>query len=264
MKYTLLELVQDILSSMDSDEVTSIDDTVESQQVAKVVRTAYFDLIQRAKLPEHYDLIQLDETSAASPIVMSVPATVAEVGMVKYYDESLDPATWEPVEYVTLATFLDRMDSYTDLTATNIDTISYAVPAGDSFTFVYRNDKQPEYYTTLSDSILIFDSLDTDVETYLRSSKTRAQARMQITWAMTDGFTPDLDEPQFALLLAEAKSLAWAELKQSPHAKAEQSAKRGWNQLQKSKHATETLSDFDQLPCFGRKGSYYQPNVVMH
>ena len=249
---------------MDSDEVTSIDDTVESQQVVKVVRTAYFDLIQRAKLPEHYDLIQLDETSAASPIVMSVPATVAEVGSVKYYDESIDPAAWEPVEYVTLATFLDRMDGYTDLTATNIDTISYTVPAGDSFTFVYRNDKQPNYYTTISDSIIIFDSVDTAVETYLRSTKTRAQARMVITWTMDDAFTPDLDEPQFALLLAEAKSLAWAELKQAPHAKAEQSAKRGWNQLQKSKYSTETISDFDRLPSFGRRGNYYQPNVVMN
>ena len=264
MKYTLLELVQAILSRMDSDEVTSITDTVESQQVAKVVRTAYFDLIQRAKLPEHYDLIQLEETSAASPIVMTVPSDVAEVGSIKYYNADADITAWTPVEYVTLAEYLSRMDSYTDLTATNIDTISYTVPAGDTFTFVYRNDKQPNYYAPLSDSIFLFDSVDTSIETYLRATKTRAQARMQITWTESDGFTPDLDEPQFALLLAEATSLAWAELKQSPHQKAEQSARRGWNQLQKSKHATETLSDFEQLPDFGRKGCYREPKVIMH
>lgn len=264
MKYSLLELTQDILSSMDSDEVTSIDDTVESQQVAKVIRTAYFDLIQRAKLPEHYDLVQLTETSSSTPIIMSIPTGVAELGTIKYYDESIDPAAWEPVEFVSLDEFLYRMDQNTDLTATNIDTISYAVPAGDTFTFVYRNDKQPQWYTTISDNILIFDSLDTDVETFLRATKTRSQARMQITWTMTDVFTPDLDEPQFALLLAEAKSLAWVELKQSPHSKAEQSARRGWNQLQKSKYASEKISDFDQLPNFGRQGSYTNLKVVMH
>ena len=249
---------------MDSDEVSSITDTVESQQVAKVVRTAYFDLIQRAKLPEHYDLVQLTETSAASPTIMSVPSNVAEVGSVKYYNADANITAWEPVQYVTLTEFLNRMDSLTDLTATDVDTFSYTVPAGDSFTLVYKNNKQPQWYTTLSDNILIFDSLDNEIDTYLQSSKTRAQARMQITWSEVDGFTPDLDEPQFALLLAEATSLAWAELKQSPHQKAEQSARRGWNQLQKSKYSTETLSDFERLPNFGRRGCYSEPKVVMH
>lgn len=253
MKYTLLELVQDILSSMDSDEVSSINDTVESQQVAKVVRTAYFDLIQRAKLPEHYDLIQLDETSSATPTLMTVPTTVAEIGSLKYYDTSIEPNAWVPVEYVSLKTFLDRMDQQTDITSINVDTFTYTAGSGDTFTFVYHNDRQPTWYTSISDTDLVFDSLDTNQESFLQASKTRAQARLQIEWTMTDAFTPDLDEPQFALLLAEAKSLAWAELKQSPHQKAEQSARRGWNQLQKSKHATEDISDFNKLPSYGRK-----------
>lgn len=238
---------------MDSDEVSSIDDTVESQQVAKVVRTAYFDLIQRARLPEHHDLVKLVETDSTTPILMTVPSNVAELGTVKYQDTSITPTAWIPVEYVTLETFLQRMDGFTDLTATNIDTFTYTASSGDTFTFVYRNDKPPNYYTSVSDEDLIFDSVDTNEETFLRADKTRAQARLQITFNLVDGFTPDLDEPQFALLLAEAKSLAWAELKQAPHQKAEQSARRGWSQLQKSKKATEDLTDFEKLPSFGRR-----------
>ena len=45
MKYTLLAIVQEILSDMDSDEVNSIDDTVESQQVASIVRSAYMAIM---------------------------------------------------------------------------------------------------------------------------------------------------------------------------------------------------------------------------
>lgn len=40
-KRTLLDIVQEILNDMDSDEVTSINDTIESLQVANIVRSCY-------------------------------------------------------------------------------------------------------------------------------------------------------------------------------------------------------------------------------
>ncbi len=45
MKYTLLEIVQEILSDMDSDEVNSIDDTTESEQVATIVKSTYLSMM---------------------------------------------------------------------------------------------------------------------------------------------------------------------------------------------------------------------------
>lgn len=36
MKLTLLEIVQDILNSMDSDEVNTISETIESDQIAQM------------------------------------------------------------------------------------------------------------------------------------------------------------------------------------------------------------------------------------
>ena len=44
-------MVQDVMSSMDSDEVNSITDTTESLQVARIVRACYFDVVS-VKLPE--------------------------------------------------------------------------------------------------------------------------------------------------------------------------------------------------------------------
>jgi hypothetical protein len=38
-KMTLLEIVQDILSDMDSDEVNSINDSVESLQLAQMIKS---------------------------------------------------------------------------------------------------------------------------------------------------------------------------------------------------------------------------------
>ena len=44
-KQTLLEMTQHILSSMDSDSVNSYAETIESEQVATVIKDAYFNLI---------------------------------------------------------------------------------------------------------------------------------------------------------------------------------------------------------------------------
>lgn len=48
MRKTLLEMVQDILSEMDSDEVNSINDTVEAEQVATIIKNCYLALCNEA------------------------------------------------------------------------------------------------------------------------------------------------------------------------------------------------------------------------
>ncbi len=42
MRRTLLDMVQEILSDMDSDEVESIDDTVEAEQVVSILKSTYY------------------------------------------------------------------------------------------------------------------------------------------------------------------------------------------------------------------------------
>jgi len=44
-KMTVLEIVQDILNDIDGDEVNSIDDTLESEQVAQIVKSTYDAII---------------------------------------------------------------------------------------------------------------------------------------------------------------------------------------------------------------------------
>ena len=58
-KLTLLDMTQRILSSMDADAVNSYTDTIESEQVAYIVRDAYYDLINNIEIPEHRKLITL-------------------------------------------------------------------------------------------------------------------------------------------------------------------------------------------------------------
>jgi hypothetical protein len=49
-KMTLLEMTQSILSAMDSDPVDSIDETVESIQVADIVKESFTNLLSCYKI----------------------------------------------------------------------------------------------------------------------------------------------------------------------------------------------------------------------
>lgn len=254
MKYTILDLVQTIASSMDSDEVNSISDTVESMQIAKCVRTAYFNIINRANLPENYSIKNLEASGdITKPVIMYIPDDVAEIMWIKYdsYTATQPDMNMQLIKFLDLKDFLDRMDMM-DPSANNVN--SFTQTSGtDSYTVVHWTDRAPQYYTTTDDRTLIFDAYDSAVDSTLQGSKTRAYCKLIIPFLMEDTFIPEMDEPQFDLLLNEAKALAWTELKQSPNPKAEQYAKRGWSYLNKTKFDSQKLSDFDELPYYGRK-----------
>lgn len=254
MKYTNLDMVQLIASSMDSDEVNSVNDSVESQQILKVIRTAFFDIIERSNLPEHMDIVNLQASGSSTyPIVMYVPTNISKIYWVKYNKETTeDPnLNFQQLEFLALQEFLDRM--YT-LTESEDEVLQMDLTVnGNTIPFLYRNDKHPEFYTSYDDRTLIFDSYLATEDSYLAGAKTLALGKEVVTYEMTDTFTPPLDEQQFALLLNEAKALAWLELRQTPHQKAELNARRAWINTQRSKTRVPGVADLDLLPNFGRK-----------
>ena len=60
MQKTLLQIVQSILDEMDADNVNSIGDTIESIQVASIVRDCYEELLSNRNWPHMKQLIQLE------------------------------------------------------------------------------------------------------------------------------------------------------------------------------------------------------------
>lgn len=255
MRRTLLDLTQSILSALDSDEVNSISDTTESLQVAEVIRTAYFNIVARTNLPEHKQVFQLDASLAADlPCLMYRPSSVNRIDWIKYQDESKDDQ-YTYVTMVPVEQFLD-MTANLDVDQSNVDTMTLAI-GGESFDFKYQKDRQPTYCTVIKDKYIIFDAFNYTYDTTLQKSKTMCFGEILPTFTMSDSFIPDLDDQEFPLLLNEAKSLAFLELKQMEHPKAEKEARRQWNNLQRMKSVADVPSAFDSLPDFGRKGGRY-------
>lgn len=250
MKYTLLELTQNILSRLDSDEVDSISDTVEATQVARIVRNTYFNILTRSNLPEHKKLVQLTSSgSLVQPVLMIRPDNVQKIDWIKY-NTRLATDTTDRFEYVTilpLAQFLEMMDRLSTAD-TNVGTMVL-----NGITFTFTNNIKPTFCTIVDDLYFVFDSYDSGVDSTLQTSKTKAFALTVPTFALVDTTIPDLDDVQFPLLLSEATSVAFVDLKQMPNQKAEQESRRNWISLQRTKALKKVPSAFDELPNYGRR-----------
>lgn len=260
MRYTLLEIVQDVLSSMDSDEVNNINDTVESLQVVKIVKTVYDDIISRSglvseKLP--FNLTSYGDNT--KPVFMTKPTNINSIDWLRYNRIRLgdtDPA-WVVLNYMPIQDFICMQQNLLPSEST-VDSLTHTTD-GFTFTFNYRNDIGPTYYTSFDDNTLVFDAYDSAVDTTLQSIKTLGFGTKDFTFTESNVFVPELPSDKFALLLNESKSLAWAELKQVAHPKAEQSARRNWTHLSRTRRQVPagSLSNkahpFAELANFGRK-----------
>lgn len=263
MSITLLDYVQDILSSMDSEEVNSISDTTESAQVARVVKASYNALVSRLDLPDNYQLYELDPSlDSSKPTLMYRPSTAESLIWIKYNNATVEDTTvqFKEVCFQPLDVFLDRMYLLSE-NESNVVSFNHTVDTS-SLTFLCTNDAHPRWYTSPDDRTLVFDSYLADVDTTLQSTKSLAYGKIAQTFIMSDTFIPFPDIENSTILLNEAKALAFAELKQSQHAKAEQTARRLLIHNQKSKRAVDNLrSELDRLPNYARRPTRYDYNT---
>ena len=257
MKYTLLEIVQNVLSSMDSDEINSISDTVESQQVTTIVQNVYDDIISRGDLNSNKTLFNLTaSTDPTKPTIMTVPDNIDRLDWLKYDCQKVGDAgpNWTEMSYLTMEQFIDYMHSINP-NDTDVAFFDHLVN-GFTIRFTFKNDIAPKYYTSMDDNTIFFDAYDNTVDTTLQSSKSLGYGFLATDFVVSDSFVPNLLPNQFSLLINEAKSLAWAELKQQPHQKAEQYARRNWIHLQNTRRSVPDDSDnrpnFNKLPNFSR------------
>lgn len=257
MKMSLLDIVQAVLSSLDSDEVNSISDTTESMQVATLVKTVYNDVISRANLPEHFDLFELNASSdPAIPVVMLRPANMQSILWLKYDKRKADDteSDYQMVQYLEPGEFIDRVVNYKNQNQN--DVLEYTLERSNDSSITLRCliNKAPEYYTSWDDHTIVFDSYDNTVDTTLQKNKTMAYGEYEPDFQMEDSFVPNLDSRQFSLLFNEVKATAFAELKQVENARAERNSKRGWVTLAHQKSTIPTnYPFFKKLPNYGRK-----------
>lgn len=248
-------MVQDILSSMDSDEVNSISDTTESLQIANIIKTTYRDLVTELELPDEYTLFQLSSSGDSDkPVTMTIPNGIVNCEWIKYNKVSTTDTRqqFREITYLPKEEFLVLVNSYNS-SATN--TIQFTLTeSGVDFELLVHNDKAPEYYTTFDERTIVFNSYNVSVDSTLQSSKTICYGKKDFSFTLEDTFVPFTEKRYESLLFNASKALAFAELKQMTNNKAEKAERRGRIKTQSSKHAVpHGRSAYDQIHGYGRR-----------
>lgn len=224
MKKTLLEIVRNILSEMDSDDVNSIQDTTESLQVADIVRGCFEEMIANRNWPGQRRLTQIEHSGDINkPTHMRLPAGCKELVFLRY-NRTKKPAE----EYLMQDIKYKHPDEFLRLvSARNINTphTKLVTDYGGTSLAVFDN-QAPTYWTSFDDDYIVCDAYNSDIETTLQKSKTQALLYTMPIWKHTDDAIPDLPEDAFPALVEESKSTAFFVLKQMANEKAEQKANR--------------------------------------
>lgn len=249
MKKTLLEITQNILNDLDSDEVNSINDTVESQQVANIIKACYNELLSNRNWPHLRKLIQLDSLSdITKPNYLKVPNSLKEM-ISFHYDvrKAGDTRTiLADVKYKQPEDFLRYVSSRNS----DIDTVDEIEDFSGSKLMI-ANNVAPSYWTSFDDTYIVTDAYNKAIDDTLKASKTQCLAYLEPTWVHTDEAIPNLPEEAFALLEEEAKSTCFLVLKQMTNQKAEQKASRQNRWLARKAWRAHGGVQYDD---YGRKG----------
>lgn len=229
-KLTNLELVQNILSSMDSDNVNSISDTEEASQIQIVLKEVYNNIISRRRWEFLKKTRQLENVSDITrPNKMKIPDNVTRIECFNWQTiDAKDPERkpWKQLSYLPPCDFIKHVQSR-DVEQLKIQGRVLEVVNDDLVPIPMITDKEPSYWTSFDDVHVYLDNF-TDVGTNATatSPRTSVDVTQQQLWRDGDLEIQFLPPEMFPLLLAEAKSTCWLNFKGASNAKAEQVASR--------------------------------------
>jgi len=204
MKYTLLQIVQAVLSKAEDDPVNSIDDTEASEMASERAREEYFDLVDDAEWPHLNTVTSLTSLSdVTQPTILEIPSSVVlmDYEEVIQYDitETGDTrSTYRDLMYMEPGDFLRYIRTRDD-SASNVTKYT----GYNSIPLLIITDKMPTYWTSFDDKYIVCDSYHSITESTLQGSKTTVKAKKVPVWTHEDSFYPDLPENLFSTYLSK-------------------------------------------------------------
>lgn len=240
IKKTLLTIVQDVLSVLDSEEVNSISDSTEAKDIAEIVESVYFDIVSQRSIPETKSFVKLEALADSDyPTHFKYPANANRLERI-WYDAS-DDGTYEyrEIYFVDPIEFIERQDTLSsNYTLVEDKTAGIKIRVG--------NDEMPTCYTSFDDEHIVMNSFKSTVDSTLQASKSRGYGVVYPEFQRSnDTFVPDIDAEYFPYLIAESKSRAMDIYKGGTTPKIDQAARRNMISVQNKKHRTSRGNRFN-------------------
>jgi hypothetical protein len=247
-KKSTLQIVKNILSDLDSEDVTSIADSVEAQQISNVVKNVFENMCASRVVPEHNALVTfLDLNDLTRPTELGVSDTsvvaIKKIFSVEYNTGVSPNQQYKHLDFVEPEVFLSRSPKNGTTGALSVPTLPYGIEV-----YVY-NDREPSYYTSFDDTRVIFDAYNVANTTALEADDFRVFAQTLPVFPTVETDLIDLDETLVQYLLEESKSICFSLFKGGTDPKIEQQARRLKSYIQDDKYK------FDKgfkRPLYGR------------
>lgn len=252
-RYTYLEIVnsisQDINGRDKQDIIYTLDQTLESTFIKRVVKETYYSIIDGKDWPHLYKPFLLSARGVGAPTQMTLPSDVMELDYIKYNvrkatdtkDKFLTIERLEPKEFMDIT---DGRDS----SATEVDSTT----DDSGITINVFNDRAPKYWTSFDDDIIIFDAYDSAIDTNnLIDGKTQCRGKVYPTVTESDSFVFDLPTEAFTYLLVESKNMSTLLLNKEANPKLEQMSNTQRRRLSAEAHR---ITNEIKYPNYGRRG----------
>ncbi len=251
-KDTLLEIVQDILSDADGDEVNNISDTIESDQCARVIRNEFKLIADEFDIKAHETLVKLEATTSATPTQMTRPEGFHSIETI-WYDVRTTAGGDPSFQKITFRDPDSFLEFTMSRTASDSDVTTQSL--GDSgYSLQIKNDLAPTYWTVLEGyDDIIFDSYDATLETNLQASKTLVKGVQRPTLALTNGAIPDLPQNLMQLLKNRARAFYFDVYKDGAPSAVKRRESHSEVRSQRKKYITKKLQQERSGPNYGRK-----------
>lgn len=251
-KPTLLDFTQDILSDIDGDNVNDITDTIESAQIATVIRNVYRSLVEEFDLQSIEVAFQLEASATATrPTHMTVPSAVFDVKTVRYNRHTLGAtaAQYDTIPYSTPSQFLELVSNNDSSSASYV-----AVTDPDSgFVLSIRNNQAPGTWTSFDGGeTLVFDSFDSAVDNTLQTSKTQCLGSKRNDISLDSAAIIDLPETMSQLVYNEAREMCMDLYKDGAPRKVNEAARRSKMKAKERRNKID-IPPHINLPDYGRK-----------
>jgi hypothetical protein len=239
-RYTLLEIVQQVAESLNFDDINSISDSPDAEQITKIAEATYYELLNQKEWPHTIQLTQLESIADADhPNYLRIPDAVARIEEFKYDNTELlgaapDLIQIETVEYCLPKDFLTLTQSRNTersevTTITDFNGVRYHI----------LTDVGPQYWTSFDDEYVVTDAINLGEDSVLQTSKSQVLAKVIPDLTIADSTVADVPVHFFQLWLNETISTASVYMKQEVSSKAEQKARRGLAVLRRDASRTE-------------------------
>jgi hypothetical protein len=252
---TLLQIVQEVLESIDGDEVNSIGDTLEASSVAGVVKSCFDTILltkdnREAQLP-----FTLTAYGVSKPVLMERPDDIISVDWIKYdIREDGDPyPQWRTIEYLNLKEFLEYSQNLPGQLDSSMFESFVQNINGSNITFYYRKDTEPRFYSTLDDKLILFDAYNSVTESSLQESKTTCFGTYNLEFQKNDGFVIPFDRKTTLQLIEDSKARASIQLRQTQNPAAEKVARRLHVRSQFDNRQVGPANTYENRTGYGRK-----------